>query len=86
MPPTDAKTIVAEYATPEDCRNFLGALDEPGGQEPGTFTRKLIDTMMHADPLNLSRLGFTYPAYSALVAIYKHRSSWRDAITERAKL
>jgi hypothetical protein len=42
------------------------------GAEPGSFTRRLIDTIAHADRVNEARLAQVFPAEAAAVRLAKY--------------
>jgi hypothetical protein len=63
----------------------LGFLREEGGIEPGGFTGKLIDTMLHADYINLMRLSTVFPELGACVYSYKHEPDGVAVLKARAK-
>jgi len=45
--------------------------DRERGEEPGSFTKSLIETAMLADEFNRGRLARVYPAYVAHIHMYK---------------
>lgn len=54
---------------PEVARHVLWHFREPGGIEPGSFTRLLVAAMAAADPRNLRRFAPGFPDYTAAMTL-----------------
>lgn len=63
---TETPTIPAETAS-----NTLWVFGYRGA-EPGSFTRRLIDTIAHADRVHEARLAQVFPAEAAAVRLAKY--------------
>lgn len=70
---SDTLNLAAVDAT--SAAHVLGALGEPGGMVPGSFTTKLIEAACVADPGNLDRLRGPFPGLIAAVYVYKYTPS-----------
>ena len=70
--------------TKQAARDFLGAMGEPGGWEPGSFTKKLIEAAMLADTVNRALLGTVYPELVFVVTMYKDVEGGRDFLIKLA--
>lgn len=55
----------------EAARHLLWTYDQPGGHEPGSFSKALIAALERADGRNQFRLLRAFPEYSGPVQILK---------------
>lgn len=69
--------------TPETARHVLWHYGQSGGCQPGSFTRRLMETIDAADIANLATLGTAYPE---LVAAMRTAKFDRDGIAELQKI
>lgn len=53
----------------EAARHLLYHYGQPGGWEPGSFTKQLIRTLEHADHYNRNRLLGAFPEFKPAVQI-----------------
>ena len=66
----------------EAARHVLWHNGDPRGQEPGSFTTKLLEAWTRADSQNAWRLAQVFPALGQAVEISRTRGS--DALAEWA--
>lgn len=74
----------ARAQRPEAARHVLWHNGDPRGQEPGSFTTKLLEAWTRADHENSARLAMAFPVLGTAVAISQMQGS--DAVAEWAGL
>lgn len=70
---------------PEEARNVLHYFGHPQGWEPGSFTRRLLTTIAHADHVNQARLALGFPELVAAMQIAQYEVGGIDRLLKLAE-
>ena len=78
--------IALHTITQSDAAHVLHVLGtgEPGAMEPGSFTKKLIEATLLADPSNKERLARGFEGLVSAVRVYKELPDGLDRLRETA--
>jgi len=73
--------IDVQRLTPLAAANVLyvtGGVFEPGGIEPSSWCRKLIELLLASDFNNIVKAGTVWPDYAAAVDLYKNFGAFSE--------
>lgn len=76
--------IATHTITMANAGHVLHVTGYDGGLEPGGFTSKLIEAMLHADEGNLERLSRGFEGLVSAVRVYKELPSGVDILRDFA--